>query len=187
MRFWHGLLIVALIIYPGCGVNPTLPDPGDSDFTFTPVKGGSAHISWGHTVEDEGNLIPTQQWENEDRRNQITSHIFSIIEDYLKNNGLEKEKDEVLNITYIRRLPVILKKHYNYDGNISPYVGNGLAIYIDRKSGITTDDGLCLVLNVGIDILPISTVHFSIIDIKYYFAPSSLNILATAIGISYNW
>jgi len=103
------------------------------------------------------------------------------------NVGGSVREDEGLDKTYIRRLPIILKKHHNYDGDISPYAGGGLAVYINRKSGRTVDDGLCLVLNAGIDIFAIRTVHFSI-DVKYYFNYiASGNILATTIGVSYNW
>ena len=55
-----------------------------------------AHISWGHTIENEGNLIETQQWLNVNRRKKIINQIFPIIAVFLEDKGLEKEKDEIL-------------------------------------------------------------------------------------------
>jgi len=60
-----------------------------------------AHISWGHTIENEGNLIKKSQWENEPRRKKILNEINPIITLSLKEAGLENRSDileEIENI-----------------------------------------------------------------------------------------
>lgn len=56
-----------------------------------------AHISWGHTIEDEGNLIERHQWINDKRRKKIFEEILPIIEKYLKANSLERQAQEILD------------------------------------------------------------------------------------------
>jgi len=57
-----------------------------------------AHVSFGHTLEDEGNIFKeNKQWKDKKRREEIINQIFPIIYKKTEMEGINKEKiNEIL-------------------------------------------------------------------------------------------
>jgi len=96
---------------------------------------------------------------------------------------------------YSRRIPIIYKKYYNYDGLISTYFGVGLSLAEDVKKSGGYYRYPCSVFNFGIDLFSNRRTH-CIMDIKYFpvlktdfafFYKENRSALVTSAGISFNW
>ncbi|MFC2060936.1 CsgG/HfaB family protein [Elusimicrobiota bacterium] len=130
---------------------------------------------------------------------QINSGVWqaSIEEEYYDING-ERSSVSVLYIA-----PVILKRHYNTYGFISPYIGVGMCtvnyiyeefvnylLFMDEATDDYTETGSSLVLNAGVNLFATSKMHLTL-DWKMFFGDDFrgyvTSVNAFNFGLSTNW
>jgi len=56
-----------------------------------------AHVSWGHTLENEGKILANHQWKDEVRRENILEAIKPVIDKFLTKVGLDRKIETIHN------------------------------------------------------------------------------------------
>lgn len=85
----------------------------------------AAHVSFGHMLENEGNLFDeNKQWKDKERRESVLDKIFPIIRNHLKIGGIKKDKiDEIL--TKIEKILIAEEVGENEIKKLDcPYIGD---------------------------------------------------------------
>ena len=88
----------------------------------------AAHVSFGHMLENEGNLFgENKQWKNEERKKSVLDKIFPIIRNHLRIGGIKKDKiSEIL--TEIEKILIAEEEEEEGENEIKklnrPYIGD---------------------------------------------------------------